>query len=141
MACAGCGHEDHAPNPCAACSAANTTCWQGIKITGGDGDRSASGQIELAHGLEERPCLSCRSFEKDTPRLIRHLLRHKLTPDENGIFTTPIAKDFPGRVSMRIDPRSSGFCRRDAIVVDMLATCPEYKSVRTVSEFESRIRE
>ena len=141
MSCAGCNHEDHAPNPCSACSAANTTCWQGIKITGGDGDRTAHGQIELANGMEERPCLTCTSFEKDTSRVIRHLLRHKLIADENGIFTTPIAKDFPGRISLKIDPRTVGFCRRDTIIVDMLATCSAYRCVRTASEFESRIRE
>ena len=109
-----------------------------MRVTGVDISKR---QIELANGMEERPCITCVSFEKDTNRLIRHLLRHKLIADENGIFTTPIAKDFPGRVSMRIDPRTTGFCRRDTIVVDMLATCSAYRCVRTASEFESRIRE
>jgi hypothetical protein len=128
------------PSPCASCGAENSACGA-IQITGGDGTTSASGKIDLASGMEPRPCLHCVSFEKDEPKLIRHLLRHcKLAPDENGVFTTPIAKDFPGRRSMQIDPKSHGWCRRDTIVVDMLATCSNWKGVRTISEFASRIK-
>lgn len=116
----------------------NTACG-GIQITGGDGKTTATGQIEMAHGLEQHPCLMCVSFEKDTNRLIRHLIRHKLTPQPDGTFVTPIAKDFPGRKSLRIDPRSYGWCRRDTIVVDMLATCPAWRLTMSKSDLASRI--
>lgn len=140
MTCPECPHESHFPGPCAGCAAQNTTCAQGIKITGGDGTTEARGQIEMATGVEQRPCCLCRSFEMDRPKLIRHLLRHKLTPNEDGTFTTPIVKDFPGRKSMVIDPKTYGWCRRDTIPVDMLATCPAFQPVRTSSELESRIK-
>lgn len=138
MACAGCRHEDHLPGPCAVCAATNNACG-GIKITGGDGDSIATGQIEMAHGLEQRPCLMCKSFEKDRDKLIRHLIRTRLTLLPDGTFETPIAKDIPGRKSLRIDPRSYGWCRRDTIVVDMLATCPAWALATSISELASRI--
>lgn len=139
MACTECGHDDHGTGPCSTCAASNSQCWQQIRITGGDGDRSATGQIEMAHGLEQHPCLMCRSFEKDRDKLVRHLIRLKLTPDENGIFTTPIAKDIPGRQSLKLDPRNFGWCRKQTLVVDMLATCPDWTLTRTFDELASRI--
>ena len=138
--CSECSHTDHYPKPCTQCAALNTSCAQGIKITGGDGTYTAKGQIEMATGIETRPCCICRSFEKDEPKLIQHLLRNKLTPREDGTFVTPIAKDIPGRKSMVIDPKTYGWCRRDTIPVDMLATCPSFRPVRTSSELESRIK-
>lgn len=119
----------------------NTACGgiTDIKVTATDSAVKATGQIEMAHGLEQHPCLMCVSFEKDTNRLIRHLIRHKLTPQEDGTFVTPIAKDFPGRKSLRIDPRSYGWCRRDTIVVDMLATCPAWRLTMSKSDLASRI--
>lgn len=138
--CAGCGHDAHAPQPCTACALTNTTCYTGIDITGGDGDRAAAGEIELATGLEPRPCLYCTAFERDVAKLRNHLLARGLTPDAAGCFDTPIAKDFVGRKSMKIDPRSYGFCRRQQIPVDMLATCDEWTPVQTSTEFESRIK-
>jgi hypothetical protein len=140
VTCTACPHEAHYPHPCSACAAQNTSCAQAIRIVGGDGDHVARGEIEMATGIEQRPCCMCRSFEQDRPKLIRHLLRNKLTPDENGVFRTPIAKDIPGRKSLVIDPRTYGWCRRDTIVVDMLATCPAWTLVRTTSELESRIK-
>lgn len=139
MNCAGCGHVAHMPDPCASCGAENNACG-GIQITGGDGTTSASGKIELASGMEPRPCLHCVAFEQDKSRLIRHLLRNKLVPDENGIFTTPIVQDFNDRTSMKIDPKTFGWCRNQTMVVDMLATCPSWRGVRTISEFASRIK-
>lgn len=138
--CPECPHEQHFPNPCSACAAQNSTCVQSVQITGGDGVRTARGAIEMATGFEQRPCLICRHFEKDEQKLIRHLLRNKLTPDENGIFLTPIAKDFPGRKSMKIDPKTYGWCRLDTIVTDMLATCSSFSPARTSSELQSRIK-
>lgn len=140
MSCPSCGHDDHAPKPCIACALANTTCFTGIDIVGGDGDRAAAGTIELATGMEARPCLHCVAFEKDEKKLRNHLLAKGLTADAAGCFETPIAREFAGRKSLKIDPRSYGFCRAQGIPVDMLATCEQWTPVRTSSEFESRIK-
>lgn len=140
MTCSACPHEAHYPHPCSACAAQNTSCAQAIRIVGGDGDREARGQIEMATGMEPKPCCMCRSFEQDQPKLIRHLLRNRLIANPDGTFTTPIAKDFPGRKPMTIDPKTYGWCRRDTIPVDILATCPAWTLVRTTSELESRIK-
>jgi hypothetical protein len=138
--CPGCGHDAHAPQPCTACALLNTTCWTGIEIVGGDGDKEGRGEIELASGLEARPCLHCTAFEKDEKKLRDHLIASGLQMDAQGRFLTPIAKDFKGRKSLAIDPRSYGFCRADQMPVDMLATCEKWTPVRTSSEFESRIK-
>lgn len=140
MACPECAHDDHFPGPCGACALQNRNCVQGIKVVGGDGEQTATGKIEMATGIEQRPCVTCRSFVHDRDKLIRHLLRRGLTPDEDGIFQTPIAKDISGRKSLRLDPRTHGFCQKQTIVVDFLATCPDYRQVRTASELESRIK-
>lgn len=140
MICPACGHQAHAENACEDCGRSNGTCWQRIRITGGDGDQMAAGQIDLATGTEPHPCMNCKSFEKDNKRLQRHIVAHGLTPDEHGRFTTPIARDFKGRRSLKLDPRDFGWCRFEARVVDMLATCPEWKPVRTAADLASRIR-
>lgn len=140
MACNGCNHDDHAPDPCPTCASEGTACWTGISVTGGDGDRTATGKIELASGAEPHPCMMCRSYEGDKKRLITHLLANKLQADKNGNFITPIAKDFAGRKSLKINPDNFGFCRRFSHPVDMLATCPDWVQVRTNAELATRIR-
>lgn len=94
----------------------------------------------MASGMEPRPCMMCRNFEHDSAKLTRHLLAMGLEVDENGVFTTPIAKDIPGRKSLKLDPKSFGYCHNDGVVVDILATCPNWTPVRTASELESRIK-
>lgn len=111
-----------------------------MRLVGGDGDQSAAGVIDLATGFEAKPCMNCRSFEKDTSRLARHLLSQGLVPDAAGYFETPIARDFKGRRSLRLHPRDHGWCRKNCQVVDMLATCEEWSPVTTRAELASRIR-
>jgi len=82
----------------------------------------------------------CRSFEKSDRRLIEYFQSRGLTPMPDGSYETPIAKDFPGRKSLRIHPQNFGFCRRFSHPVDILATCPDFTQVRTASEMESRIK-
>lgn len=115
------------------------TGWQGIShVVGGEG--YARGDIELVKGTEERPCMMCKSWEKDEKRLIEHLLAHGLEPRPDGKFVTPIAKDFPGRQSLTIDPRSWGFCRFESRPTDCLATCPAWQPVVKAEDLASRIR-
>lgn len=140
MSCSACGHEDHGEAPCTACAANNGTCWQKIRVTGGDGDRAAAGVIDLAQGMEPRPCMNCKSFEMDRSRLEQHLLAQGLKPDALGMFETPIAKEFKGRRSLKLDPRNFGWCRKECSVVDMLATCPAWTPISTREDLASRIR-
>ena len=141
MSCPDCGHGDHGTAPCQACALAGTgTCWQRSVITGGDGVRTAESRIDLATGKEENPCFLCRSFEKSDRRLIEYFRSRGLTPLPDGSYETPIAKDFKGRKSLRIHPQNYGWCRRDAIATDILATCTAFQQVRTASEMESRIK-
>ena len=112
------------------------TGWQPITGIEGDGDVNARGRIELATGTEKNPCFSCKSFEQDERRLIEYLQRRGLEPDKRGHFRTPIAKDFPGRKSMVIDPKSFGWCRRDSLVTDMLATCEGWKQKDKAADFK-----
>lgn len=84
--------------------------------------------------------MMCRSFENtDKRKLVEHLLSKGLKPNEQGKFETPIAKDFVGRKSLAIDPKTCGYCRRDGIVVDMLATCENWRPTRTLAEFQRRM--
>jgi len=140
MACTLCGHDDHQGNPCGTCAQAGGTCWQPVLVTGGDGDRAAAGTVEMATGFEERPCVMCVSFEKDNTKLIRHLIARGLKMEPDGSFVTPIAQDIPGRKSLRIDPRSFGYCRRATMPVDMLASCEDWAPVRTREQLLSKIR-
>lgn len=94
----------------------------------------------MATGKEDNPCLLCRSFEKSDRRLVEYFKSRGLTPLPDGSYETPVAKDFPGRKSLRIHPANFGWCRRDAIAVDMMATCAAFTQVRTASEMESRIK-
>lgn len=138
--CTLCGHTGHPGDPCAQCAREGQTCWQPVLVTGGDGEGAAKGTIEMATGFEERPCMMCRSFEQDNKKLIQHLLARGLKMEADGSFTTPIANDIPGRKSLRIDPRSYGYCRKETMPVDMLATCESWSPVKTREELLSRIR-
>lgn len=141
MSCQACGHDDHTPGPCPACAAANTTCWQQIRIVGGDGDQAAHGQIDMATGVETRPCVMCRRWDNVGPkRVAEHLMARGLEAASDGTFVTPIAKDFPGRKSLRLDPRNFGFCKRDMILTDSMSSCPAWAPTRTEAEFKQRMR-
>jgi len=141
MACPHCQHDDHGNGPCATCTASGSgTCWQRIKIVGGDGEQSASGLVELAKGTEVRPCLMCRKFDVVTrDRMVEHFLANGLEAQPNGTFTTPIVKDYPGRKSLVLDPRNFGFCRRDTIAVDQQATCANWTPTKRLGELQDRM--
>jgi len=146
-ACLTCQHPAHGTAPCAACTTEGKgLCWQPIQAVGGTIDTkynevsSAAGVIEMATGLEQRPCFLCRSFEKDEKKLVNHLLARGLKPDPDGSFVTPIVGDFKDRASLRIHPSQYGYCRRQTMPVDMQATCIDWAQVRTASEMESRIK-
>lgn len=115
------------------------TGWKPITNIQGDGQSNARGEIELVKGHETKPCMMCRSWEKDTPKLVQHLKAHGLEQGPDGVFTTPIAKDIPGRKSLAIDPKSWGFCRLECRPTDMLASCERFSQVKLNHELASRI--
>lgn len=115
------------------------TGWKNIIPTTGDGDRTAGGRVEMVHGSETRPCCLCRSWEKDERRLIQHLMALGLEVQPDGKFKTPIAKDIPGRKSLLLDPKKTGFCRFEGTVTEDLATCPNWTPVRTSGDLKSRL--
>lgn len=115
--------------------------WKPIRIVGGDGEEAARGRIEMATGIEERPCAMCRHWENvGAKRVIEHFLSRGLTLLPDGRFETPIAKDFPGRKSLKLDPTQFGFCRVDLMPTDQLSTCEAWSPTRTKAEFQDRMR-
>lgn len=112
--------------------------WRQIIGVSGS-DETATGVVEPIRGTEAKPCVICRSWEKNEKKLIEHLKAKGLEVNPDGSFTTPIAKDIPGRVSLRIYPKRSGFCRLQTQVTEDLATCEHWEPVRFASELASRI--
>jgi hypothetical protein len=114
------------------------TGWkQGEVITT---DKGPTGQIVPATGIEQAPCFTCASWEKDNRKLIQHFNAKGLQPDAEGFYETPIARDIQGRKSMRIHPRDFGFCRRQCVVSHMNATCPDWAPTRTRGDLAGKIR-
>jgi hypothetical protein len=99
-----------------------------------------AGLIQPATGIEAKPCFTCRSWEKDTRKLMQHFTSHGLTPDAEGYYETPIAKEINGRKSLRIHPRDNGFCNKQCCVSHMNATCPDWTPTRFASELALKVR-
>lgn len=102
------------------------------------------GAVEMVSGLEQKPCCMCKSYEDvDQNRLVGHIISKGLRPRPDGKFESPIQDDFKGsgqvRANMTLDPKGCGFCRRDGIVVEGLATCENWTPTRTLSEFQQRM--
>lgn len=116
------------------------TNWQPIKNITADGHGRPQGIVNPVKGVEQKPCFMCRSWDKDEKRLVEHLLAAGLVPDKDGCFVTPIAKDLPGRVSLRLNPKHNGFCRLQGQVTEDLASCEHWQQVRFASELATRVR-
>jgi hypothetical protein len=98
------------------------------------------GLITTATGTEKRPCYLCARWERDQRKLIEFFVSRGLRPDVNGEFETPIARDFRGRRSMRVDPKNWGYCRQQCIATDMNATCENWELTRTRADLAGKIR-
>lgn len=108
---------------------------------GGDGEQTARGVIEMATGKETQPCMMCRKWEAvDTTRVVEHFLAKGLEMQPDGTFKTPIARDFKDRKSLILDPRNFGFCRRDLMPTDALATCNSWIPTKHLSDFQQRMK-
>ena len=100
----------------------------------------AGGEVAMVTGLEEKPCVMCVHYDNvDRNRIVRHLLSKRLVALPNGKFETPIAKDFPGRVSLQLDPTDFGYCRKECYITQSLATCPLWAPTRTQAELQQRL--
>lgn len=106
-------------------------------VQGPDGGK---GVIVPATGLEHQPCMMCKSFEKNTKRLMQHLQAHGLRPNADGFYETPIAQEVAGRKSLKINPQDCGWCRNQGGVVHMNATCPEFKPTETREDLAAKLQ-
>ena len=113
------------------------TGWRQPDIVTKDGE--TKGVIVPATGLEANPCMMCRSFAKDTRRLIQHFQSHGLKPDAEGFYETPIAKEIQGRKSLRMHPRDFGYCNRQGCATHMNATCVDFKATATREEMALKL--
>ena len=96
--------------------------------------------VQMASGMEQKPCFTCRSWEKDTKKLIQFLTSHGLQPDADGNYETPIVKDFKGRRSLQVNPRDYGFCRQGCCPTHMNASCENWQPTRFASELALKVR-
>ncbi len=84
--------------------------------------------------------MMCKSFEKDEGRLVQHLIARGLKPQPDGSFISPIAIDVRDRKPMRINPKSSGYCRREGSVVEWNATCEKWQPTLLIQDLARKIR-
>lgn len=104
-----------------------------IGITGDD--TQASGLIEPSTVLEDRPCYTCRSFEKNDKRLRQHIASKKhVEMLADGTFQSLIDRDFKDRRGLKYNIRDFGWCRLWTIPVDIKHTCENWGPTRSVSD-------
>lgn len=94
------------------------------------------GQVGIASGLEQKPCLTCRKWDKNPRKLMQYLRAQGLKPDADGNYTTTIVQ---GRQQIKINPNTWGFCKRDFIPTDMRASCKNWAEIRSREELATRI--
>ena len=112
------------------------TGWQPVTSIIGN-EEAAKGDVQMATGLETKPCFTCRSFEDPgLERMLQHLAAKGLELQPDGTFKTPIVRDIPGRKSLTLDPKDFGFCRLEVHPVDRLATCGSYVAVKRLADFQ-----
>jgi ribulose kinase len=92
------------------------------------------GHIQSVTGLEAKPCFTCRHYNNDRRKLLQFLNARGLKPDENGFYETPIVGDFAGRRSLKLDPRSFGFCLDQTMPTHMNATCEHWDFSRNATD-------
>lgn len=84
--------------------------------------------------------MMCRRWmHAGSDKVIEHLLARGLEAQPDGKFKTPIAKDIPGRKSLVLDPKNYGFCDRDQILTESLATCPNWVPTKRLTDFQRRM--
>ncbi len=114
--------------------AEGTDRWRRFRGIQGD-DQQASGMVEPVTGLEDSPCFTCRSFEKNEKRLRQHIASKKNVEIlADGTVRSLIDRDFKDRETITFNVRDFGWCRLWTIPVDQLATCENWGPTRSVSD-------
>jgi hypothetical protein len=114
------------------------TGWQKPLIITGERPHA---ELALPTGVEEKPCMACKSWEKDEKKLIQFLLSKGMTTNERGKYIVAvIAKEFPDRKQIEIDVKDFGYCRFGCMPTHMYATCDDWKEIITRGDLASRIR-
>jgi hypothetical protein len=109
--------------------------WQLPKIVDG------KGVISPPSATEPKPCYLCKSFDKDTRKLIEYVVAHGMTLGDDGCYTfRAIAGDLPGRHQYKIDPRKTGFCRSLCTLALDEATCDNWKQRATRADMAGLVR-
>lgn len=109
-----------------------------ITIVEGDGTTYAKGLVEPTKVTQAHPCFMCRSFDEvELGKMIQHLTSTGGAVLPDGRVQAPRPKDIKGE-GMILDPRDMGFCRKDSIATDKLATCGRWEQKRTFADFRSR---
>jgi hypothetical protein len=114
------------------------TGWAPIIADAGNND-TAVGHVEMTRGSEPHPCFCCRHWERDQQRIMQHFYAAGLVMCPDGRFETPIAKDIPGRKSLRINPASFGWCNHECRATQDEASCEDWTPVKTASELQARL--
>jgi hypothetical protein len=115
------------------------TGWQKPLIVTDNGNPRA--ELVLPTGVEKKPCMTCKSWEKDEQKLIQFLLANGLQANEAGRYIVAvIAKEFPDRKQYEIDVKSFGYCRRECMPAHMNATCEKWQEIVTREDLKGRIR-
>jgi len=111
------------------------TGWQAPRIVDG------KGIIDMPSAVEAKPCWLCKSFDKDTRKLIEYVTAHGMKAEPDGCYVLEeIAGDLPTRKQFRIDPRKTGYCRRLCSLAMDESTCPDWKQRGTREDMKGLIR-
>lgn len=108
--------------------------WQAPQIVEG------KGIIAAPTGIEEKPCFTCKSWDKNREKLIQFLVSKGMRPKPNGCYDMAvIAGDLPGRRQMEVDPKDFGFCQNLCMPTHMMATCEHWKPTLSREDLAGKI--
>lgn len=117
----------------------NDTGWKPFENVQSDGAGGASARVQPVTGLEQRPCILCRSWEKNDRKLRKHIASKKdieVLPD--GTFRHLADQDIKGRESHTYNVRDFGFCRLHGQPAQQLHSCSNWIPTRRIAELQRK---
>jgi hypothetical protein len=112
------------------------TGWQKPQIVEGVG-----GVITPPSAVEAKPCWLCKSWEKDTRKLDEYVRAHGMKMQEDGCYVLEeYRRGIPTRQQFRLDPKKTGWCRRDMDLAMDEFTCPRWEARVTKEDLRGIIR-